>query len=115
MLPEHVNMLDLDDYIFNNYRANGRTAMLYIGYYYDSNKAYAAHSPTICYPSQGWKIDTRPITASMHVGPHEINYEEVVTSFGKRRELVLYWYQSHLHTNTQVYKNKIDMAMNTRK
>jgi EpsI family protein len=109
---DHVNMLDLDDYFFGNFKANREKANLYVGYYYSANKAYSAHSPLVCSPSQGWKIDSKPVVATIMAGPYPINFEEIVTSFGREKELVLYWYQSHLDTNVQVYKNKIDMAYN---
>jgi len=108
----HVNMLKLDDYIFADYAGKSGSVNLYIGYYYASSKAYAAHSPMVCYPSQGWKINWKPEKKAMTVGGHEINYEEIITSSGEERELVLYWYQSRLLTNTAVYLNKIDMAYN---
>jgi EpsI family protein len=107
-----VQMLDLDDYTFTDYKGESGKVNLYIGYYYAADKAYASHSPMVCYPSQGWKIDEQPVKYSLAVGPNRIHYEEIITSNGPQKELVLYWYQSHLLTNTQVYKNKIDMAYN---
>jgi len=109
---DHVQMLKLDDYAYHDYQGGLGKVNLYIGYYYTANKAYASHSPLICYPSQGWKIDKQPVLSSLEVGKHKINFEEVITSYGKQKELVLYWYQAHQYTNTQVYKNKIDMAIN---
>jgi len=105
-------MLKLDDYAYYDYQRDLGRVNLYIGYYYTASKAYASHSPLICYPSQGWKIDKQPVLSSLEVGKHKINFEEVITSYGKQQELVLYWYQTHQYTNTQVYKNKIDMAIN---
>jgi EpsI family protein len=112
-LPEsNIKMLKLDDYIFSQYKGEKGVINLYIGSYYDSKKAYASHSPEFCYPSQGWKVIVPPETYSLKRANYQINYNEIVTSLRGQRELVLYWYQSHLSTNTQVYKNKIDMAIN---
>lgn len=105
-------MLKLDDYIYADYQNNDDQVNLYIGYYYTSGKAYASHSPTVCYPSQGWTIEKKPLLNSVDIGNERINYEEVITSYGNNKELVLYWYQARLYTNTQVYMNKIDMAVN---
>ncbi|BBO81278.1 EpsI family protein [Desulfosarcina ovata subsp. sediminis] len=105
-------MLNLDDYVFADYAGPSGQVNLYIGYYFSSDKAYASHSPTICYPSQGWKLDSEPSSGKHIVRGQPINYNEIVTSFGHQRELVLYWYQARLHTNTQVYKNKIDIGLN---
>ena len=88
MLPNHVSMLQLDDYVFANYKGHGNKINLYIGYYYSADKAYRAHSPLVCYPAQGWKVDSKPIIATLEVGPYTINYEEIVTSLGQEKELV---------------------------
>lgn len=112
-LPANVfRMLKLDDYAYCDFTGDEGTVNLYIGYYYSSSKAYAAHSPTVCYPSQGWKIERRPAASTLAIAPHDIHYEEIVTSYGDEKELVLYWYQARLFTNTQVYRNKIDMGYN---
>ena len=112
-LADHlVTMLNLDDYFYANFVEPRGTVTLYIGYYYSADKAYAAHSPLICYPSQGWTIDSSPTTHDLQVESHTIHYEEIVTSLGTEKELVLYWYQANLLTNTQIYKNKIDMGYN---
>jgi EpsI family protein len=105
-------MLNLDDYIFADFKGKTGRSNLYIGYYYSAGKAYASHSPTICYPSQGWEIDTAPISGTLKIGTSKIKYMEITTSFGKQKELVIYWYQARLRTNTRVYKNKIDMGYN---
>ena len=112
-LPENARkMLNLDDYVYADFKGHAAQVNLYIGYYYSPRKAYASHSPTICYPSQGWVLDKAPIKGTLKVGPHSIHYNEITTSYGRRKELVLYWYQARLSTNTQVYKNKISMACN---
>ena len=107
-----VKMLDLDDYVFVEYKGKTGNVNLYIGYYYTAGKAYASHSPMVCYPAQGWKIDQKPLKHYLDVGQYRINYEEIITSNGPHKELILYWLQSHILTNTQVYMNKIDMAYN---
>lgn len=108
----NYNMLALDDYTYTDYIGDNNKANLYIGYYYSADKAYASHSPTICFPSQGWNIDSQPTTHSLTVGSDRIHYEQIVTSRDEKRELVLYWYQSRLLTNTEIYKNKIAMGYN---
>lgn len=112
LADNHLTMLKLDDYLYTDYEGPNGKVNLYIGYYYTANKAYASHSPMICYPSQGWEIDRQPSKHTLNVGPHSIHYEEIVTSLSEETELVIYWYQSHLMTNTQIYQNKIDMGYN---
>jgi EpsI family protein len=112
LVNDHITMLKLDDYVYTDYEGPDGKVNLYIGYYYTANKAYAAHSPLTCYPSQGWEITRKPTTHTLEIGPHTIHYEEIITSLGEERELVIYWYQSYLQTNTQIYQNKIDMGFN---
>ncbi len=108
-----VEMLDLDDYIWIDYKSpEDQSTNLYVGYYYSANKSYSSHSPTVCYPSQGWTISEDVVKNSIQTGPYQINYQEIVASLGDRQELVLYWYQTGKFTNTQVYKNKIYMGYN---
>lgn len=112
LASDAFEMLKLDDYVFTQYTDKGNQVTLYAGYYYTANKAYAAHSPLICYPSNGWQIDKKPSIQSLTVGTNTITYEEIITSYGEERELVLYWYQARERANTRVYRNKIDMGYN---
>ncbi len=107
-----LNMLKLDDYLYVDYEGKNGKVNLYIGYYYTAGKAYAAHSPLICYPSQGWKIDEQSFNHTVNVGTYLINYDEITTSLRNQKELVLFWYQAHHHTNTHIVNNKIDMGVN---
>ena len=111
--PQYIRMLKLDDYYFANYEGStGDSINLYIGYYYTADKAYAAHSPAVCYPSQGWKIRSGPYPKTLKIGSHDIHYMEMISSQGTRKELILFWYQAGQSTNTQVYSNKIDIGYN---
>jgi len=103
--------LELDDYTSVGYGKDGASVGLYIGYYYSLDKVSAAHSPLVCFPGQGWAID-KPSLHSLKVGEHTINYAEMVASLEGRQELVLYWYQAHETTATDVYRNKINAMIN---
>ena len=103
--------LDLDDYIFTNYIGNEGKVNLFIGYYYSANKISAAHSPLVCFPSQGWTINDLS-RHHLNVGHHEIFHEEIIATLSEQKELVLYWYQSHLNTTPNVYMNKITTMYN---
>ncbi len=107
-----LEMLKLDDHLYADYEGPNGKVNLYIGYYYTANKAYAAHSPLVCYPSQGWKIEGKPSHHTLNAGDHQIYYDEIITSQTNEKELVLYWYQAHHQTNTQIVQNKIDMGYN---
>jgi len=110
--PELVEMLNLDDYLYADFQGPDERINLYIGYYYNANKAYASHSPLICYPSQGWEILGKEKKKSMKIGHNVINYHEIITKKDQTKELVLFWYQSYSLSSTQIYKNKISMGYN---
>ncbi len=107
-----LSLLKLDDYLFTDYQGPNGKITLYIGYYYTADKASAAHSPLICYPSQGWVIEKQVPDLSVNVDPFVINYNEIITSLGGQKELVLYWFQAHHDTNTKAFKNKTNVAYN---
>lgn len=107
-----VSMLELDDYIYAVYKKGHNIINLYIGYYFSSDKAYSAHSPLVCYPSQGWKIEQGPTPLDIKVPPYVIHCDEIITAYDQKKEIVLYWYQARQYTNTRVYENKIDLGYN---
>lgn len=114
LLPENAEeMLNLDDYVFVDFKGpDNHRVDLYVGYYYTADKAYASHSPLVCYPSQGWKIDKKARQRHLEVGKNRINYEEIITSLGNKQELVLYWYQADRLTTTNAYVNKFNAGLN---
>lgn len=107
-----LNMLNLDDYLYVDYEGPKGKVNLYIGYYYTADKASAPHSPLVCYPSQGWKIEKQTSDLFVYADSYPINYDEIITSLGNQKELVLFWFQAHHHTNTQTVKNKIEIGYN---
>ena len=112
LIEEATRLLQLDDYLFTYYAGPSGPVNLYIGYYYTAGKASAAHSPLICYPSQGWKITEQPARYSREIGGFALEYEEITTTYGRQQELVLYWYQTYARTQPKAYRTKIDIAFN---
>ncbi len=111
-LTEDVyNFLDLDDYTFTTYEKDGIRLTLYIGFYYTSEKISAAHSPLVCFPGQGWTI-TEPVSKTIKVANHSINYSQIEANLGENKELVTYWYQSDDNTAPQIYRNKLNNFYN---
>ena len=103
--------LDLDDYTQSNYQKDGRSIDLYIGYYFTLDKVSAAHSPLVCFPGQGWTLTT-PQQQHLQIGKQIINYEEMIATLEQHKQLVLYWYQAHEKTVTQIYRNKLNALLN---
>jgi EpsI family protein len=107
-----LKLLKLDDYLYADYQGPNGKITLYIGYYYTADKASAAHSPLICYPSQGWKIEKQLSDLLIDASPTAIHYNEIITSLNTQKELVVYWFQASQDTNTQAFKNKTNVAFN---
>ncbi len=103
--------LELDDYTQSSYQKNGRSVDLYIGYYFTLDKISAAHSPLVCFPGQGWTL-TAPRDQHLQIGQHIINYEEMTATLEQHKQLVIYWYQAHEKTVTQIYRNKLNALLN---
>lgn len=99
--------LDLDDYLFANYKGKNEYVNLYIGYYFSAAKMSAAHSPLVCLPSQGWDVD-KPKMGQLSVGDNVINYAETEASTQEQTDLILYWYQSSKSTSPHIFVNKIN-------
>jgi EpsI family protein len=105
------NMLKLDDYVFTNYNKDNQNVTLYIGHYYTLAKLTAAHSPLVCYPSQGWIID-EPITHQVTISNDTLHYGELVARLGDKQELIMYWYQAYHKSMSEISKLKLATAIN---
>lgn len=106
-----IDVLELDDYIQARFSKPARIIDLYIGYYFTMDKISSAHSPLVCFPGQGWAIET-PTQKSMVVAGNTINYEEMVASKNGQKTLVIFWYQAGKSTNTKVFANKLTVLAN---
>jgi EpsI family protein len=71
-------------------RTNGRQIMLSLAYGSNQSHATQLHKPEVCYPSQGFKIDSLE-RAEFHVAGREIPVTTLHASLGARSEYVSYW------------------------
>ncbi len=106
-----ASMLKLDDYVFTNYSYDNKNVTLYVGHYYSLAKLTAAHSPLVCYPSQGWVID-EPVIHQLTIGYDTLNYSELVATLGDKQELIFYWYQAGNKSMPVTSKLKLATAIN---
>jgi EpsI family protein len=81
---EVVKAIGADDYINRVYLGSTPPIELYIGYYKDQRSGDRIHSPKNCLPGSGWE--------PVHSARVEIEY---LVAQGTKRDMVLYWYQSH--------------------
>jgi len=90
-----VRAIGADDYINRVYAGNSLPIELYIGYYRDQRTGDRIHSPRNCLPGSGWEPvhSTRIQIGSVDGIPVVVN--GFLVAQGSRRDMVLYWYQSH--------------------
>jgi EpsI family protein len=90
-----VKAIGTDDYINRVYLGSAPPIELYIGYYKDQRSGDRIHSPKNCLPGSGWEPvhSTRVQIGSVDGTPVVVNGYLVAN--GARRDMVLYWYQSH--------------------
>jgi EpsI family protein len=90
-----VRAIGADDYINRVYLGSALPIELYIGYYKDQRSGDKIHSPKNCLPGSGWE----PIhSARVQIGSEggvPVFVNGYLVGQGTRRDMVLYWYQSH--------------------
>jgi len=110
-----IDWLELDDYIFANYKNSGDLVSLYIGYYYSSKKVGAAHHPLVCYQGQGWNIQDN-VTGEYRFPDNSglaINYSMMTVERNNRKELIIYWFQSYDSTSRGTLFQKIKLSFHS--
>lgn len=90
-----VKAIGADDYINRVYLGATPPIELYIGYYRDQRSGDRIHSPKNCLPGSGWE----PVhSARVQIGSEggvPVLANEYLVAQGTKRDMVLYWYQSH--------------------
>jgi EpsI family protein len=90
-----VQAIGADAYINRVYAGSNPPIELYIGYYKDQRSGERIHSPKNCLPGSGWEAlhSTQVQIGTMSGVPIVVN--GYLVAQGDRRDMVLYWYQSH--------------------
>lgn len=90
-----VKAIGADDYINRVYLGSALPVELYIGYYKDQRSGDRIHSPKNCLPGSGWEpVHSTPVQiGSVNGLPVLVN--GYLVAQGAKRNMVLYWYQSH--------------------
>jgi EpsI family protein len=69
---------------------------LYVGYYGTRRGGRPEHTPDVCYPSAGWRIQSR---RSVAIDPARgLRVNEYVVSRDSEQHVVYFWYRSHRAT-----------------
>ena len=90
-----VRAIGADDYINRVYLGSTPPIELYVGYYKDQRSGDRIHSPKNCLPGSGWEpVHSTRVQIGTESGvPILVN--GYLVAQGTRRDMVLYWYQSH--------------------
>jgi len=70
--------------------ASGQRIMLSVAYGGDQSDATRAHRPEVCYPAQGFQIQSSEIT-ELELGPQRLRVRRLLASQGGRIEPITYW------------------------
>src|ERR1700730_11934554 len=90
-----VRAIGADDYINRVYLGSAPPIELYIGYYKDQRSGDRIHSPKNCLPGSGWEPVHSARVQIGSVGGVPVLVNGYLVAQGARRDMVLYWYQSH--------------------
>ena len=114
LLPAVAESLQLDDYLYQNYRNGNQEVSLYIGYYLTTGKVGVAHDPLVCLPGQGWLVKHRDHgKLSLADGSgHSISYATMVVERNGQKELFLYWFQAYDKAVAGTFSQKITSLTN---
>ncbi len=106
--PNILDTLQLSDYLNANFKdATGTAINLYIAYYETQRKGVSPHSPRVCIPGGGWKINTLtratiPITDDKIIPVNRVEIEK-----DGHKELVYYWFQQRGRSIANEYLMKL--------
>jgi EpsI family protein len=102
----------VDDHLSRVYVSpQGASVAVYVGYYKSQRTGQLIHSPKNCLPGSGWEpIRSERINLISADGAQSPVNLYVIEN-GLRRDLVLYWYQSHGRIIASEYWAKIYMVL----
>ncbi|MDO3379769.1 exosortase C-terminal domain/associated protein EpsI [Geoalkalibacter halelectricus] len=113
--PGVLEQLRVSNYLMRDYRRDGESVNVYIGYYETQREGAQIHSPRHCLPGSGW-VPTRHTTRTWQIdGQRPINLVEAVYQKDSYHEVFLYWYQMKDATITNEYLLKAQMVFNSLK
>lgn len=94
LIPDVVQSLKLDDYYMADYQKGKDVPVnMYLAYYQSQRKGASPHSPRVCIPGGGWKINSlNRETIKLNNGI-EFPVNRLVIAKGEARQVVYYWFQ----------------------
>jgi EpsI family protein len=104
---ETETILRADEYLARNFRANGRVASLYVGYYGTQRTGATYHSPLNCLPGSGWVMNEGGDIQITRQDGSSFKANRYVIQKGNERALVIYWYQGRGRSVANEYWDKM--------
>jgi EpsI family protein len=112
--PRIVQALGVSDYLDRAYQSpDNSPVFLYVGYYKSQRTGASIHSPKNCLPGAGWEPVTAGHVALLLPNGKRAIVNQYVVENGLRRQLVLYWYQSHGRVIASEYRGKAYMVLDS--
>jgi len=110
--PRIIQALGVSDYVNRLYDApRDPSIFLYVGYYKSQRTGQLIHSPRNCLPGAGWEPVSVGSVELIGTKGNRLSVNRYVIQSGLRRQLVLYWYQSHGRIIASEYWGKIYMVL----
>lgn len=92
--PDLQRVIDqtYDEVVSTTYRdAQGNRVMLSIAYGRNQHKGMNTHRPEVCYPAQGFRIESASVRGTIRAGGREIPVTRLVARLDGRLEPITYW------------------------
>lgn len=106
-----LNLIQPDSYVLREYVQGARHVDVYVGYYTSVERSDRSHSPLVCYPGQGWTIQSSQ-PRSLALCGTSVDFEQLVLEKGPVRHLVLYGYLSGERLYRQFYRFRCHLVKN---
>ncbi|MCC3303891.1 VPLPA-CTERM-specific exosortase XrtD [Sneathiella sp. HT1-7] len=112
VLPKvEQTILNMSDYFLGHYRGGEVLPItLFIGYYDRQSAGSTPHSPRVCIPSGGWKIENLS-EITLKNGANEVPVNRVLVTHGEDRLLVYYWFKQRGKYIANEYKAKFNLLL----
>jgi EpsI family protein len=85
---------------------------VYVGYYASQTRGRTIHSPKNCLPGSGWQaLASESIPVETQLGQIRVN--KYLLQRGEQKALVLYWYQGRGRIESNEYRVKWNLLMDS--
>lgn len=107
MSQEELSVLKPTDYLLADYSSPAMAAQvnIYVAFYARQTVGAAIHSPSLCLPGSGWKIESRDVVP-VNVEGKRLSVTREIIRKGSEEQIVYYWFQERGRTMNDQYSAK---------